>query len=163
LEKSEIRKIYDGLEPNVLILIAIPIPFFAFAYLHAQNGTAAWDFPSVPAFWDSFLLAFVFALLALHYVSFHNGIKKALNVDWSLEEKVRKYAAATIQRFWVLFFSGLICALGLVMFDNAGYTIAFAISLVFSSLGKPTPDRIIRLLRLKGEEREEVEQLKMRI
>jgi len=163
LEKSVIRNIYDGLERNVLILIAIPIPFFAFAYLHSQNGTAAWDVPDLPAFWDSFLLGFVFAMLGLHYVNFHKGIKQALKVDCDLEEKIKKYAAVTMQRFWILFFAGLVCAMGLILFDNAGYTIAFAISLVFSSLGKPSPDRIIRLLRLKGQEKEEVELLKKRL
>lgn len=163
MENPVIRKVYDVLERNVLILIAIPIPFFAFAYLHAQEGTLDWDLPHIPAFWDSFLLGFVFAILALHYIRFHNGIKEAMTGEWDLEEKVRRYAAATMQRFWVLFVAGLICAFGLMWFDNAGYTIAFAITLVFSSLGKPTPDRIIRLLRLKGEERETIELLKRRM
>lgn len=163
METTEIRKIYDALERNVLILIAIPIPIFAFAYLHAQEGTLDWDLPHLPAFWDSFFLGFVFVILALHYVRFHNGIKQAMTGGFDLEEKVRRYAVATMQRFWVLFLAGFICAFGLMWFDNAGYTIAFAITLVFSSLGKPTPDRIIRLLRLKGEEREEIEQLKRRL
>jgi hypothetical protein len=163
LEKTEIQKVYELLERNVLILIAIPIPFFAIAYLHSQNGTLSWELPEIPAFWETSLLITVYFLLAWHYLRFHASIKNAATGGFALNDKVRIYAAATMQRFWILFLVGIICALGLIFFDNPGYTLAFAISLVFSSLGKPTPDRIIRLLRLKGEEKDEIEQLKKRM
>jgi hypothetical protein len=162
LENLEIKKIYDTLERNVLILIAIPIPFFAIAYLNSQNGTLSLDLPGVPAFWDSLGLVFVYVGLAVHYIDFHSSIKKIQKSDWTLEEKVKKYANATLHRFWILFISALVCSAGLLFFDNPGYTIAFAITLVFCSLGKPTPDRIIRLLKLKGDERQEIELLKRR-
>ncbi|PSL06415.1 hypothetical protein [Cecembia rubra] len=162
MENLELKKIYDKLERNVLILIAIPIPFFAVAYLNSQNGTFSLDLPEVPAFWNSFSLGFVYVGLALHYIDFHSSLKKIISSDWNLEEKVKKYASATMHRFWILFISALVCSVGLLLFDNPGYTIAFAITLVFCSLGKPTPDRIIRLLKLKGEERQEIELLKRR-
>jgi hypothetical protein len=160
LEKNKIRKIYETLERNVLILIAIPIPFFAIIFLSSQNGTIDFDIPEFPAFWDYLGLVFVFALLGLHYIVFHSEINKINTRNFDLESKVKMYAKATISRFWILFVSVFICAAGLLFFKNSGYTIAFAITLVFSSLGKPTPDRIIRLLRLKGEEKEEIEKLK---
>jgi drug/metabolite transporter (DMT)-like permease len=160
LEKKKIRKIYETLERNVLILMAIPIPFFAIIFLSSQNGTLDYDIPEFPAFWDYFGLGFVYALLGLHYIAFHSAINKINAGNFELEKKVKMYANATIFRFWVLFVSVFICAAGLLFFKNSGYTIAFAITLVFSSLGKPTPDRIIRLLRLKGEEKEEIGELK---
>jgi hypothetical protein len=160
LEKIRIRKIYVTLERNVLILIAIPIPFFAIIFLSSQNGTIDYDIPEFPVFWDYFGLAFVYALLGLHYITFHSVINKINAGNYELEKKVKMYAKATISRFWVLFVSVFICAAGLLFFENSGYTIAFAITLVFSSLGKPTPDRVIRLLRLKGEEKMEIEELK---
>lgn len=150
------------LEGNVLILIAIPLPFFAIAYLFNQNGTVSLDVPQLPLFLNTFGLALVYALLAVHYLIFHNTIKKAINGNFELIEKVNLYAGATMKRFWTLLVTGILCSLGLLFFEDPGFTIAFAINLVFSSLGKPSPDRIVRLLRLKGEEKEEVERLKIR-
>jgi hypothetical protein len=46
--------------------------------------------------------------------------------------------------------AALIAALGLFLFGNAGYTIAFAVALLFFSVAKPTPDRIIRVFEIKG-------------
>lgn len=157
-----IKKTYLDLERNVLILIAIPLPFFAIAYLFNQNGTVSLDVPQLPLFLNTFGLAFVYALLAFHYFIFHNTIKKIITGNYELSEKVNLYAGATMTRFWILFASGILCSLGLLFFEDPGFTIAFAITLVFSSLGKPSPDRIVRLLRLKGEEKEEIERLKIR-
>lgn len=151
-----------NLERNVLILIAIPLPFFAIAYLFTQNGTVSLDVPQLPMFLNTFGLAFVYAILAVHYLIFHNSIKKIITGKFELNEKVNLYADATMTRFWILFASGILCSLGLLFFEDPGYTIAFAITLVFSSLGKPSPDRIVRLLKLRGEEKEEIEQLKIR-
>lgn len=65
-------------------------------------------------------------------------------------------------RFWQLFIAGFLCAFGLIVYENPGFTVAYAVTLILTSLAKPTPDRIIRLLRLKGEDREAVEGLKVR-
>lgn len=148
------------MERNVLILIAIPLPFFAFVFLSSQNGTLDFNLPELPAFWDSFGLGLAYAFLAMHYFAFQSSIKKIRAGNFELEKKMSMYYRATLSRFWVLFASTFICVAGLMFFENSGYTIAFAISLVFMSLGKPTPDRIIRLLRLKGGEKEMIEELK---
>ncbi|RPA68160.1 hypothetical protein EF405_10835 [Cyclobacteriaceae bacterium YHN15] len=160
MEKDSIKKSYYTLERNVLILIAIPLPFFAFIFLSTQNGTLDFKLPDLPAFWDSFGLGLAYAFLALHYFAFQSSIKKIRAGNFELEKKMSMYSRATHLRFWALFASILLCAAGLMFFENSGYTIAFAISLVFMSLGKPSPDRIIRLLRLKGAEKELIEELK---
>jgi hypothetical protein len=59
--------------------------------------------------------------------------------------------------------SSLLSSLGLFLFENNGYIMAYALTLVFLSLGKPTLDRIVRLLKLKGEEKERVIRIKTRI
>ncbi|MFD2203453.1 hypothetical protein [Shivajiella indica] len=153
---------YDKMERNVLILIAIPIPFFAIVFLSFQNGTLEYDFPELPVFLDYFGIGFVYAALGYHYIAFHSVINRINSGEFDLEKKMKMYSKATVDRFWILFGSVFFCTTGLLLFKNSGYTIAFAITLVFSSLGKPSPDRIIRLLRLKGEEREKIEELKRR-
>ncbi len=161
LDASELREIYDKLERQVLILMAIPIPFFALVYLYQESGSRSWDLPQFSSFWESFGLSLIGLLLALHYFNFHQKIKTAID-NPALVTKLRLYGSATVTRFWMLFLCAILCAIGLLLFSNAGYTIAFAVTLVFFSLGKPTPDRIVRLLKLKGAEREEVEKLKVR-
>lgn len=160
MENNNLRNIYQTLERNVLILIAIPLPFFAFVFLSSQNGSLHFDLPALPLFLESFGLGIAFAILVVQYFTFQSAIKSILAGDFELEKKVKMYSKATMLRFWVLFVSIFLSAAGLLFFQNSGYTIAFAISLVFMSLGKPTPDRIVRLLRLKGEDRAEIEELK---
>lgn len=146
----------------MLILIAIPIPFFAVAYLNSQNKTFSINLPEVPPFWDSFGLGLGVSILVVHYFNFQAAIKRIQNGSYDLETKVSLYAQATLLRFYLLFATTLICATGLLFFDNKGYTIAFAVTLLFFSLGKPTPDRIVKLLKLNGEEKEKVLELKRR-
>jgi hypothetical protein len=44
--------------------------------------------------------------------------------------------------------------LGLLFSGNPGFVVIFAITLVFFSLGKISPDRMARLMKLKKENRE---------
>lgn len=162
LDTDIIRKTYDTLERNALIMMAIPLPFFALAYLFTTSSTISYKAPELPLLLDTALLTLVILMLALHYVNFQAAIKKARIEGADLEDKMMRYAQATMKRLWVLFAVVFLCAGGLLIYQNPGYTISFAVALVFFSLGKPTPDRIIRLLRLKGEEKDAIEALKMR-
>ncbi len=145
-----------------MILIAIPIPFFAVVYLNSQNSTFSFELPVVSAFWDSFGLGLVVSILFLQYFSFQSAIKRIGSGNLDLESKLALYSQATMQRFWILFISTFISALGLLFFDNPGFTMAFAVTLLFFSLGKPSPDRIVKSLKLKGEEKDKVLGMKRR-
>ena len=146
----------------MLILIAIPIPFFAVTYLNSLNSTFALNLPEVPVFWDSFGLGMVALILIVHYFIYHSAIKRIHLGNFELQTKLGLYSRATHLRFYILFVASLFCAAGLLFFENSGYTIAFAVVLLFFSLGKPSPDRIVRLLKLKGEEKDKVMELKRR-
>lgn len=162
MENYSIKQIYEDLERNVLILMAIPIPFFAITYLNSLNSIFSINLPEVSSFWDSFGLGMVVLILIIHYFNFHSAIKRIPLGNFDLETKMRLYSDATRLRFYILFVASLLCAGGLLFFDNAGYTISFAVILLFFSLGKPSPDRIVRLLKLKGEEKDKVMELKRR-
>lgn len=163
MEITELRRIYTKLERNTLILIAIPLPFFAFAYLYTQSPIIELSLPESNSFWGGFSLTFLITLLAGHYLAFHSKISKGQNPSLDITEKVEIYAQATMLRFWFLFGIALWGSLALMITENPLFTIILAINLIFFSLGKPTPDRIVRLLKLKGEERQQVEELKRRI
>ncbi|WP_143959857.1 hypothetical protein [Litoribacter populi] len=151
-----IKARFRVLERNVLILTGLPLPAFAFAYLYTNSPNMRLDLPVLPEMVGSVLLSVVFALLVLQWLNFHQGMKRNRKSDLPLEDKMARYETLTIQRFWKLFFVGFACAVGLLLFQSAGFTLAYAVTLVYVSLGKPTPDRIAKLLRLKGEEKDMV-------
>jgi hypothetical protein len=91
--------------------------------------------------------------LVLQYALFHQKIKQSLQQE-SLLEKVGLYAAATRQRFLLLFLVSIISTAGLYWSGSPGFVFLFTLTLVFFSLGKPSPDRMMRLLKLKKQDRE---------
>jgi hypothetical protein len=162
LEADSLRKIYNRLERNVLMFIILPIPLFGFVYLNSQNPIFYFDIPHISAFWEYLGLGLVFLLLVAQYIFFQTTIKKIRLFDANLEARLEFYADACIKRFTLLFIITLVAAVGLFLFENAGYTIAFAICLFFFSIAKPSPDRLISSLKLKGEEKNRVNDLKRR-
>lgn len=153
-KQHDIKSNFRKLERNVLILTVLPLPLFAFAYLYTTSRSMELDLPSFPELFNSVMMGLVVGLLVVQWLQFHRGIKKARVSGESLENKIHSYKELTISRFWKLFAIGLICGVGLLFYENPGYTIAYAVTLIYVSLGKPTPDRIAKLLRLKGEEKD---------
>ena len=162
MENSRIRKIYDNLERNVLILIAVPIPFFGFVYLNYENPMFFFEVPELSEFWEYLGLGLVFTFLIAQYVVFQKDIKSIVGSFFELDRKLESYSKAAIKRFGILFVAALIAAGGLFLFGNAGYTVAFAVTLLFFSIAKPSPERIISSLKLKGEEKDLIMSLKRR-
>ncbi|WP_114749323.1 hypothetical protein [Pleomorphovibrio marinus] len=160
-EVSQLKKEFRVLERKVLLLIAFPLPIFSFVYLSVSNGSSiistVW-----PPFINILILLLVIALLIGQLLRFNNRVQSIKNANLDLFNRVQLLGKATLERFWILFWVGILTALGLMMFENPGFTIAYAITLVFVSLGKPTPDRIIYQLKLKKEERDKVQQINRR-
>jgi hypothetical protein len=63
---------------------------------------------------------------------------------------------ATKERYFLLFLISLISSVGLLFFENAIFIVIFAVTLIFFSVGKPTPDRIGKLLKLDKEQKEQI-------
>lgn len=162
MENSQIRKIYDKLERNVLILIAIPIPIFGFVYLNSESPLFFFNVPQLAEFWEYLGLGLVFTFLIAQSVVFQKDKKIILHSDFDLPTKLNSYSQASVKRFGLLLLTSLVAAIGLFLFENPGFTVAFAIALLFFSVAKPSPDRIIRSLKLAGEEKEIVNGLKRR-
>lgn len=150
------------MERNVLIMIAIPIPFFGFVYINSESPIFFFEVPQLAEFWEYFGLVMVFTFLIAQFVVFQKESKSIVNSNYELPIKLHSYSKASYRRFGLLLLAALISALGLFLFENPGYTVAFAIALLFFSVAKPSPDRIIRSLKLKGEEKELVNGLKRR-
>ncbi|SHN02453.1 hypothetical protein SAMN04488057_105283 [Cyclobacterium lianum] len=150
----ELKKSFRLLETKVLVLIAIPLPVFSFAYLYTSSGNREVYLPEISPVFLYLILAAILWLLFLQYNSFQKRILPAKNSAIALSDKLLLYGKAAVRRYWYLFWAGLLSALGLIVYENQIFTVTYALNLIFVSLAKPTPDRLVKALHLKNEERE---------
>lgn len=153
-EKTSLGNQYRLLERNVLLLIILPLPFFAFAYLYTTSRTRTIYVPEFPGFLDPLFLALALGLLAYQQIYFQSTIRKIKESNQGIRDIFDRYAKATITRYWLLLVVGFICAAGLMLYENMGFTIGYAITLVMISVAKPSPIRMVNLFHLKGEDRD---------
>ena len=59
------KKDFRLLERNVLLLIAIPLPIFSFAYLYVNSGNLEFNLPQLPEVFNFILLGLVSAMLLI--------------------------------------------------------------------------------------------------
>ena len=153
MEKEELRTIYHRTERLTVVVLLLALPAFGLVYLYQQSGRFTQTLPILPTWTQYLLLGAGFLLLILQYGLFHQKIKRSSQQE-SLLEKVGLYAAATRQRFLILFLVSVISTAGLYWTGSPGFVFLFTLTLVFFSLGKPSPDRMVRLMKLKKEDRE---------
>ena len=153
METESIRTIYRKTELWTTFLLLIDLPLFGIVYLYHNSGNLHWDLPTFPVFLHGILVGAGITLLIVQYVLFHKQLKAALE-EISLVEKVKIYTQATLQRFILLFLVSILSTFGLLVYQSPWYILLFAVCLVFFSLGKPSPDRIARLVKVKKEDRE---------
>lgn len=148
------------MEQKVLLLIILPLPVFGFVYLYSQRRLFEIEVPELSWWWESFLLGIQTFLLLYQGYLFRKGIAGIHRQDLTLEDRVAMYGRKTLLRFWILFASAILSTAGLLLFDNAIFTVTFAVTLIVLSIAKPSPDRVIRILKLKDDEREVVMDLR---
>ena len=153
MEKEELRAIYHRTERLTVVVLLLALPAFGTVYLYQQSGTFSQTLTLLPTWAQYILLGAGVLLLALQYLLFHQKIKQSFQQE-SLLEKAGLYAAATRQRFLILFLVSMISTAGLYWSGSPGFVFLFTLALVFFSLGKPSPDRMVRLMKLKKEDRE---------
>lgn len=153
LENLKIRNDYKSTEQLVLILMIFALPVFGIVYLYFTSGNLDWGLPflSESIFW--FLVVLNVTILIIQYILFHQKIKLTFqSVD--LESKTKIYLSATRNRFLILFLVSILSSVGLLFFKSPAFVFLFAVTLVFFSLAKPSPDRMTRLMKLKKEQRD---------
>ena len=153
MEKEELRTIYHRTERLTVVVLLLALPLFGLVYLYQQSGSLSGIASVLPTWVQYLLLGVGILLLVLHYLFFHQKIKKSFE-QVSLLEKVGLYASATRQRFMLLLVVSIVSTAGLFWSGSPGFVFLFTVTLVFFSLGKPSPDRMVRLMKLKKEDRE---------
>jgi hypothetical protein len=148
LDLQSIRKVYRNTERITMILLLISLPIFGMVYLYHNSGNLDFGLPKLEGFFNGFIIGFSVVLLIGQYVIFHQNIKLTFEKD-ELLDKAKIYLKATSFRFLILFATSLLSTIGLLFNQSPVYIVLFAISLVFFSLAKPSPDRMARLMKLK--------------
>lgn len=153
MELQQIREIYRGTERLTVLLLILALPAFALVYLYQTSGNLDWNLPELPELVNWLLAAVSSIILVVQYAFFHQKIRLTFS-QADLVQKVSTYCEATKQRFWLLFGASLLSTFGLLLSKNPVFTLIFAVTMVFFSLAKPSPDRMARLMKLKKEDRE---------
>jgi len=153
MDLEKLRATYRRTEQLTLLLLLIALPLFGVIYLYEQSGTLGGNLPQLSFSGQVMVLGSGGGLLLVHYLLFHRQIKQALQ-QTDLSEKITTYLSATKIRFFLLMGVSVASSLGLLFSSNPGFVVLFALTLVFFSLGKPSPDRMMRLLKLKKQDRE---------
>lgn len=133
--------------------MAVVLPIFGMIYLYHNSGNLDWDLPVIPEIVEQILMGFGIGLLVVQFLLF----RKRINSSFLTEElilKLKAYMNATKERYFLLFVISLISSVGLLFFENAIFIVIFAVTLIFFSVGKPTPDRIGKQLKLDKEQKE---------
>ena len=151
---ASLKEKYRIMERNILILILLPLPFFAFAYLNTTRPIRTIPLPEIPDFLNFILMSVALALLLFQQMNFQRSMRRLKEKGVDFETKISGYIRATISRYMVLAVVGVVATLGLLFFANVGFTISYAIVLIMVSVFKPSPVRIVRLFRLSGEEKD---------
>lgn len=131
----------------------LALPVFGTVYLYQSSGRLSWSLPPMPIFVEYALAAISAGMIVFHYFIFHQKIKLSFQ-QAALMDKVKIYCAATERRFHWLFTVSIFSSIGLLFTNNPVFTVIFAVALVFFSLGKPSPDRMARLMKLPKDARE---------
>ena len=149
-----LKRQYRQLDLSVLVLIILPLTVFGFVYLHSTSAVRTLPVPELPGYLDFFFLSAALALLMFQQIDFKRKIRDINERGLDLERKLEAYARAVVVRYWLLLIIGFLCAAGLLLYQNIGYTITYAVTLLVVSTAKPSASRITRIFRLSGEEKE---------
>lgn len=153
MEIQEYRRVYKKLDQHILISLIVVLPLFGMVYLYQSTGKITWDLPELPLVVNQMLAGAGVGLLVAQELLFRKRLKAVFQAG-DLLTKLKIYASATRERYLMLFVVALLCTAGLLFFGSAIYNLIFAGALFFFSVGKPTPERIKKKLKLNKEDAE---------
>lgn len=153
INSTRLKKHYRSQEVTLLVLMILALPLFGVVYLYYNSGNLHWNLPEIPDFFKGLLAGLGYGLFMGQYFIFRDTLKKARQEE-DFEEKIIFFLDASKKRFFYLFGISLISTVGLLFYQTAWFIILFALTLVFFSLAKVSPERTKRLLRLSKEEGE---------
>ncbi len=147
MEIRDLRKLYKVVEVRLLIMLGLTLPIFGVVYLYYNSGNLSWELPALSTTVEITMLGLGVFLLLAQFLLYRKRFKRVFQTE-DLHQKMTIYSQAALQRIHILTVSCLVDAAGLLLFKNPLFVVFFAVTLVFFSLAKPSPDRIIRTMKL---------------
>ncbi|UZD24334.1 hypothetical protein [Algoriphagus halophytocola] len=154
--EGELRKLIKSYELLITILMVVALPVYGMIYLYQSSGEQNWNLPDLPDFVEELLWGAGIGLLVSQFLLFRKRIKGSQQAPEFIL-KMQAFSQAVKERYFLLFLVSMLSALGLLFFGSAIFNLIFAVALLFFSLGKPSPLRIQKLLKISDEEKELVE------
>jgi hypothetical protein len=152
MQFTSIREYFYKSYSVVMTIVLIPIVAFIALYLRPASTeppalTQPDDFVVLTAgVLICWLIIFLFSNKKIKTVRNHQGLRKKLD----------KYFELTIVRFFLLALTGVVLAVGFLISRNDYFSIFFVLNLFMNILFWPSPKKVSRELRLRGDEREMV-------
>ncbi|MEM9341118.1 MAG: hypothetical protein AAGA66_20465, partial [Bacteroidota bacterium] len=135
-------------------MIALPLALFVYLFLEKKHNDL------IAIITDDilvYLIDYGFTLVAIGltyfaYVKFRNGLGR-ISGSHLLKERFDIYTKLTMQVYLFLGLAFSILVLGLFLTTSAIFIVDYVLLLFLLSLQRPTPDKYINDLRLKGNEK----------
>lgn len=145
------------------LMVGVPLVAFAWIYLNLKTINPH-DIFMVPAFRPYLhagilLLSLAIAVLAViqyrhRFTGLEPDTSEQEGVKESLNEKVQIFKEASLKKYVLFTISTLIIIGGFYLSSEETYGAAYSILLILYSINRPTPERLVKDMRLKKEERE---------
>ncbi|MDH5366024.1 MAG: hypothetical protein OEW67_03500 [Cyclobacteriaceae bacterium] len=150
-----VKQFFDKINLIFHSILALPLLVFGWLFLEAKNGRfSAVETAGMNII--NFILPFlILIIIGFSFLVFKKELKK-INNELPLSKKLESYLKCALMKFAGLEFALVLSVLGYYLTFTNTFVAMFMIILVFFSLSKPTPYRIVNNLQLKGEERDMV-------
>jgi cytochrome c biogenesis factor len=155
LKYSNSQEFLNKLQLYINAFIAVPMLGFIVLFLRIENRTYNPDYLNeAVTFYLRFIMLVAILTLIVLGVVLSNKIRKSLDPNMSIRDKLNVYYKAAIKRAYFFLGATVIALIGLTLTAEQFYVIYYTICLVAFSITYPTIYRINRELKLNREERE---------
>lgn len=142
---------------NLIFHAIVGLPLAAFIYLYLEidkrGRQGVMKDPELSEILIYILPTLAIVTAGLAFLQYRRAIPKVKEIA-DFRQKLDAFSQALIQKYALLEFSSIISVVGIYLTADVIYIALYLFMLLFLSLHRPTVYRIVRDLKLKGEEKE---------
>ena len=154
-EKFSFKQYYEQLNTIFSALVAIPLLLFIWLYLEASGSNITPIISGNAYNVVNFISSIgIFILIGYTFYLFRKGTSQ-IEAN-TLQDKLQHYKKLSIKTYVLLNIAGAIAVAGFYLVVSNTFVALYVIVLVLLSLLKPTTHRIVKILKLKGAEKDRV-------
>jgi hypothetical protein len=138
-------------------IVGIPLALFVFLYLEIEKGGRQGLIEGSPtADMLSYVLPTISIVLAGVAFMMYRSNLLTIRTHPDFKTRLDEYSSALIKKYSMIEISSIIAIVGIYLTANVIYIAVYLLLLLYLSLHRPTNYRIVRDLKLKGEEKDMV-------